>query len=76
MKTFNATNSVLGEFGCSSLRLKTLQRIVILKSRGTRPSGYQFDTARLYSQIQTYSSSVLTLKMSISTWITFPGPQP
>lgn len=76
MKAFNAVNSVPGEFGCSSLKLKTLQRVAILKIRGTRPSGYQLDTANLCSQIQTYSSSFLTLKMSISTRIRFPSSQP
>lgn len=75
-KAFNTVNSVPGEFGCSSLKLKTLQRIAVLKIRGTRPSGYQLDTASLYSQIQTYSSSSLTLEMSTSTRIRFPGSQP
>lgn len=76
MKAFNTANSVHGEFGCSSLKLKILQRIATLKMRGTRPSGYQLDTANSYSQIQTYSSSFLTLETSISTRIRCCGTQP
>lgn len=40
-----------------------------------RPSGYQLDIAKSYSQVQTYSSSCLTLEMSISIRIRFASSQ-
>lgn len=71
MKAFSAMNMVQGEFGCSSLKLRTLQRIAFLEIIGTRPSGYQLDTAHRFRPIPALSSHYKWVLR-----IRFPGFQP